>query len=234
VALSVILVIDPNAIFRTGLRIIIEEQIKDARVILASAIEDVAEFERVDLILVDAGSLTPDCLKALKDMHARHPQTRSAVISSSNARTDVLACLSAGFHGFVPKWQSDDEMVAAIKDLLAGRVHVPDWLAQVDKIKAEKRTRPRLTRRQKEILPLLAQGMSNKAIARRMQIAEGTTKVHVAALLRALGAHNRTEAAFKAADMDFGIEPESRLSGPDHDRDAQEPPLRSAISRKSR
>jgi DNA-binding NarL/FixJ family response regulator len=59
----------------------------------------------------------------------------------------------------------------------------------------------KLTRRQTEILPLLAKGMSNKEIARELNIAEGTTKVHTTALLRALGARNRTEAAFFAAKL---------------------------------
>jgi DNA-binding NarL/FixJ family response regulator len=129
----------------------------------------------------------------------------------------VLNCLSAGFHGFVPKLLSDEESFSAIEDLLSGRIYVPRWLADDDI------SRPaiqqvvnfdleslRLTRRQNEILPLLAQGMSNKEIARELSIAEGTSKVHTAALLRALGARNRTEAAFMAAKL---VGSRDRLSG---------------------
>lgn len=61
--------------------------------------------------------------------------------------------------------------------------------------------RPRLTRRQNDVLPLIAQGMSTKEIARQLNISEGTTKIHTAALLRAIGARNRTEAAFIAAKL---------------------------------
>ncbi|MGA7453675.1 MAG: response regulator transcription factor, partial [Rhodoplanes sp.] len=59
----------------------------------------------------------------------------------------------------------------------------------------------KLTKRQREVLQLLARGMSNKEIARALKIAEATTKIHMAALLRALGARNRTEAAYKAGHL---------------------------------
>jgi len=67
----------------------------------------------------------------------------------------------------------------------------------------------KLTKRQREVLQLLARGMSNKQIARALKIAEATTKIHMAALLRALGARNRTEAAYKAGNL-------INLTGLDH------------------
>ena len=65
-------------------------------------------------------------------------------------------------------------------------------------------------RRQREVLRLLTQGMSNKEIARALKIAEATTKIHMAALLRTLGARNRTEAAYKVGTADLP-EPESQF-----------------------
>src|SRR5439155_13417057 len=104
--------------------------------------------------------------------------------------------------------QSDEELLTAITDLLSGRIYVPRWLADGDDegpgLAPPTNTqveRLKLTRRQTEILPLIAQGMSNKEIASQLNIAEGTTKIHTAALLRALGARNRTEAAFMAAKL---------------------------------
>jgi DNA-binding NarL/FixJ family response regulator len=129
-------------------------------------------------------------------------------MSSSSTRADVLSCLSAGFHGFVHKLQSDQGLIVAINDLLSGRIFVPRWLADGDYERTEippsanaTLELPKLTRRQNEILPLIAQGMSNKEIALHLHIAEGTTKIHAAALLHALGARNRTEAAFMAAKL---------------------------------
>ena len=67
----------------------------------------------------------------------------------------------------------------------------------------------KLTKRQREVLTLLARGLSNKEIARALEIAEATTKIHMAALLRGLGVRNRTEAAFKAANLINSMELDS-------------------------
>ena len=206
--MSVILVVDQNSVYRSGLQVVIEERIEDSRVTVASAIESVDDCIGVDLMLIDAESLTQHSFNLLKQVHGRNPQTRFAVISNSNAPTDVLNCLSAGFHGFVYKWQSGDEMLRAVRDLLSGRIYVPHGLgdrnenmlanANLD----DARTRQqKLTPRQTEILPLLARGMSNKAIARHLCIAEGTAKAHTVALMRALGMNNRTQAAVTAARL---------------------------------
>jgi DNA-binding NarL/FixJ family response regulator len=205
---SVILVVDEHGVYRSGLRELIETRIDQARVAEVTSIERVEASECFDLILIDAGCLTQRSLGILKQVHEAYPATRFAVMSASNIRADVLNCLSAGFHGFICKLQSDSELVAAINDLLSGRIYVPRWLAESNDEKLEvhpsingRMEGLRLTRRQREILPLLAQGMSNKEIARHLHIAEGTTKIHTAALLRALRARNRTEAAFLAATL---------------------------------
>jgi DNA-binding NarL/FixJ family response regulator len=203
-----ILVIDEHSVYRSGLRDVIELKIEQCRVMEASTIAAVDKTVAFDLILIDSASLDQPSLRLLKEIREIKPKTRFAVMSNANTRADVLNCLSAGFHGFVYKLQSDDEWLRAVTDLLSGRIYVPEWLANMDEIKptvppslAVHGENLRLTPRQNDILPLLAQGMSNKEIARLLCIAEGTTKIHTAALLRALGARNRTEAAFLAAKL---------------------------------
>ena len=205
--MSVVLVVDEHSIYRSGLRDVIEARFH-CRVVCVSRFEKFDADDNFDLILIDFGCLTPRALGALAEVHDIRPATRVAVMSTSSTRSDVLSCLSAGFHGFVPKLLSDEELLSAIEDLLSGRIYVPRWLADDD---VSKPSIPqvmnfdlealRLSRRQHEILPMLAQGMSNKEIARELGIAEGTSKIHTAALLRALGARNRTEAAFMAAKL---------------------------------
>ena len=206
--MTTILVVDDHSVYRKGLRDVIELKIENSRVIEASSPDDVDQTAAFDLILIDAGNLNQSWLNLFEHIHERNMHTLFAVMSNSNTRADVLSCLSAGFHGFVYKPQSDDELLRAITDLLSGRIYVPRWLADGSHSRSElpasadaRPDRLRLTRRQKEILPLLAQGMSSKEIARRLLIAESTTKIHTAALLRALGARNRTEAAFLAARL---------------------------------
>jgi DNA-binding NarL/FixJ family response regulator len=198
----VILVIDEHRARRSAIRKLIEAKVHDARVV------ELSKNQFFDLVLVDSGSLSFGLLTLLKQAHELSPTTRFAVMSSSDTRADVLNCLSAGFHGFVNKFQSDAGLLAAIGDLLSGQLYVPRWIADGDdhspelppSINTRVKT-PKLTRRQNEILPLIAQGMSNKEIAKLLNIAEGTTKIHTAALLRALGARNRTEAASIAAKL---------------------------------
>jgi DNA-binding NarL/FixJ family response regulator len=217
---SLILVVDDHSVYRSGLRNVIEARVQGSRVIEASELKTILDYldtdQYFDLILIDAKSLGYYSLALLREAHERSPTTRFAVMSTSNTRADVLNCLSAGFHGFVYKLQSDEEFLAAINDLLSGRIYVPRWLADGED------TSPavpplvnlegspfanlevdihRLTPRQNEVLSLLATGMSNKEISRRLNIAEGTTKIHTSGLLRALGARNRTEAAVKAANL---------------------------------
>jgi DNA-binding NarL/FixJ family response regulator len=204
----VILIVDEHSVYRSGLQGVIEARFKKSRVIDASQLENFELETSVDLILIDLDCLNHHALAVLSEVVDLRPATRIAVMSASSSRADVLKCLSAGFHGFLPKLQSDEELLSAIGDLLSGRIYVPRWLVDDDVSRPEPQQTVnfnleslRLTRRQNEILPLLAQGMSNKEIARELSIAEGTSKIHTAALLRALCARNRTEAAFIAAKL---------------------------------
>jgi DNA-binding NarL/FixJ family response regulator len=214
------LVVDEHSVYRSGLRNVIEARVQGSRVLEASELQAILNHletnQYFDLILIDAKSLGYHSQALLRQAYQRSPTTRFAVMSTSNTRADVLNCLSAGFHGFVYKLQSDEEFLAAINDLLSGRIYVPRWLADGEdtspavpplvNLEGSPFVNPevdilRLTPRQNEVLTLLATGMSNKEISRRLNIAEGTTKIHTSGLLRALGARNRTEAAVKAAKM---------------------------------
>ena len=206
--MSVILVIDEHSVYRSGVRELIEARIQRTQVLEATRLEVLARSRYADLVLIDSGFLNHHLLDVLKEAHELNPTIRFAVMSASHTRADVLKCLSAGFHGFVYKLQSDEEFLGAIKDLLSGRIYVPEWMADGDGDRPEipssvntQMQMPKLTPRQKEILPMIAQGLSTKEIAIQLGIAEGTTKSHTAALLRVLSARNRTEAAFMAAKL---------------------------------
>ena len=211
----------PSAI--TGIRSLsnlIKAEMPQAEVIEASnPSEALAQIRAgaLDLVLVGTNQRSglEEQLESLKAVHETSPATRFAIVSASDTRADILATLAAGFHGFISKQQSDREILAAINNILAGRIYVPASFAKICGSDARSSQFDRevvpalsteadvlkLTKRQREVLTLLARGLSNKEIARILAIAEATTKIHMAALLRALGARNRTEAAFKAADL---------------------------------
>jgi len=203
---SVILVVDSHGVYRAGLRGIIEARLSRSRVIESPDFSSIEPDRVFDLILIDSHSLSYQTFDALAELHEVSPTTRVAVMMATKIRTDVLNYLSAGFHGVVHKMQPDEELLAAVDDLLSGRIYVPSWVADT---RSDEPLFPpdiqqetlKLTPRQNEVLILLARGMSNKEIARKLDIAEGTSKIHTAALLRALGVRNRTEAAFMAAKL---------------------------------
>ena len=216
--MSQIFVFDGQSIYRMGLRGLINAEMPCAEVIASSNPNEALAKIRAgafDLMLVGTDRVRSGLLDFLKLPHEAASGTRFAVISASDTRADILATLAAGFHGFISKHQSDTDILSAITEVLSGRIYVPRSLAElgegdVPSSRSYRETLPailteadvlKLTKRQREVLSLLARGLSNKEIARALAIAEATTKIHMAALLRGLGVRNRTEAAFKAADL---------------------------------
>lgn len=206
--MSAILVVDDHGIYRTGFRGVIQARFPCSRVVEARELSGTGSNGCFDLILIDSGCLSYEAIDLLAEFHEMRPATRIAVLLAAKDRADVLHYLSAGFHGVMHKLQPDEELLAAIGDLLSGRIYVPGWIAdtgdedpgRTSAADISKETL-KLTPRQNEVLHLLARGMSNKEVARELNIAEGTSKIHTTALLRALGARNRTEAAFMAARL---------------------------------
>jgi DNA-binding NarL/FixJ family response regulator len=168
----------------------------------------------IDLVLADADPFECASMDALKSACAAYPDVRFAILSDKHSRECVFSSLAGGFRGVISKRQSDEDAVAAMRQILAGDTYIP-WSSMVGRTSAETgveahgRCAPggargddlRLTTRQQQVLRLLSLGMSNKEIARALHIAESTTKIHTAMLMRALGVRNRTEAAFKAGSF---------------------------------
>jgi DNA-binding NarL/FixJ family response regulator len=210
-----ILIADDHGLYRKGLRSTLEAALPNLEVSEADSLDAaliaIDTDGSLDLVLIDLNMPGLVSYESLREARECYPKTRFLVISASDAREDVLGCLAAGLHGFVSKLQSDEEIIAAVKQVMAGCIYVPPWLAQVGLFGTARslssNMQPylrnqdplaKLTARQRDVLPLLARGMSNKEIARTLKIAEATTKIHAAALYRVLGARNRTEAAMAA------------------------------------
>ena len=216
-----ILVFDEHSVYRTGLRSLIGANIPGAEVIEANSLIQASLYIRngvFDLMLAGI-DLSSSALDPLKAARATSPTTRFAVISASDTRADILAILAAGFHGFISKHQSDTDILAAVSDILSGRIYVPSSVAEAEgdalggRFSGEASPTPsietaicRLTKRQRQVLALITRGRSNKEIASALDIAEATTKIHIAALLRTLGVRNRTEAAYKVANFVISTE----------------------------
>lgn len=221
-----ILVVDEQSIYRAGLCELIAAEMPDVEAREVSKLTQIVSCGHCntmfDLVLVGAGVSNSAALDTLKTAREARVAIRFAIVSAADTRADILAGLAAGLHGYICKKQSDVEILEAISDILAGRIYAAWSLAVAEAGselgRGEKIREPvlstdevfRLTKRQREVLALLARVKSNKEIARLLHIAEATTKIHMAALLRALGVRNRTEAAFKAASLVDILEPAFR------------------------
>jgi DNA-binding NarL/FixJ family response regulator len=124
------------------------------------------------------------------------------VLSGSDSRKDILEALSAGAHGYIVKSQNMDQLVERLRHVLSGEIYVPAVLADLlpgpgEATASDRGAQPEqktLSSRQREVLKGLVEGKSNKEIARALNVAEGTVKIHLAALFRVLGATNRAHA----------------------------------------
>jgi DNA-binding NarL/FixJ family response regulator len=200
--------IDDHQLIRDAVRRTLLESLQFQEVLeagdLEAGLEVLAGCGHADLIITDLnmpGRSGPEALSALVEAF---PQSAIVVMSGSEAKEDVLACLSAGVDGYIPKSLSVPEMVSAIRQVLAGGTFVPRSLARRG-VEATPRIKPttpgvdHLTPRQRDVLDELLKGKSSKEIARALDLAEGTVKIHLAAIYRAIGVRTRAEAIAKLA-----------------------------------
>ena len=144
-----------------------------------------------------------------------YPKLPLIVLSASENITHIRKCLDFGVSGFVTKSAPKQELFDAIEKVLGGGRYVPDLVREsvpdVAKVFDDldigmdmETIAEQLTSRQMQILELVARGQSNKQIARNLELAENTVKVHVSAILRALGLKNRTQAGIFGQRLGMG------------------------------
>jgi DNA-binding NarL/FixJ family response regulator len=122
----------------------------------------------------------------------------------------VLAALDLGAMGYIPKTSPRDVLLNAVRLVAAGGIYLPAAALKQRELPAPARRGAdlKLSSRQREVLELLLKGLPNKLIARQLDISENTTKIHVSAVLRALGVSTRTQALIAANRI--GLQLESR------------------------
>jgi DNA-binding NarL/FixJ family response regulator len=179
--------------------------------LLASASDD------LDLAMIDLNMPGAAGHSHIDEMRRRHPAVPVIVLSGTEDPAVMRAVIERGVLGFIPKAYSPEVMISAVRLVLAGGVYVPPMMlsavpagivAGVPAAAAVRHPggasptldhlRNVLTDRQVEVLQLLSQGKPNKLIGRSLGISEGTVKIHLAAIFRALNVRNRTEAVVAA------------------------------------
>ena len=152
------------------------------------------------LVLLDLTLPGARGLELLAELRHDHPQLPVIVLSATHDRATVGAALAAGARGYVSKTATPDALLDAVRTVLAGgrdvTADVGGALASVPGVPAQALG---LTQRQAEVLQLLVQGKPNKLICRDLRLSEGTVKVHVSAILRALNVRTRSQAIVELA-----------------------------------
>jgi two-component system nitrate/nitrite response regulator NarL len=160
-----------------------------------------------DLVLLDLRMPNDDGLATLKALRQQAPQVAVVMLTTSDDENDLVRTLRAGAQGYLLKDMEPDELVDCLKSVADGTTIVaPVMTAALAKV-VQGELLPDvpvrfsdLTERELEILHYLAEGLSNKAIARELGIVDGTVKLHVRALLKKLGIRSRVEAAILALE----------------------------------
>ena len=197
-----ILVADDHALIRAGLRAQLRG-LADELVFLEagswSETRVAAAEPDLDLALVDLRMPGQDGLSALSELLGLHPGLPVLVLSASENLDEMRAALRLGAMGFVSKSEPPAVMVGAVRLVLGGGLYVPPALAGPG---FDGRLPPapeaRLTARQVEVVRLLVEGRTNKEMATALRLSGATIKAHLAAVFRALGVENRTQAAIVA------------------------------------
>jgi DNA-binding NarL/FixJ family response regulator len=176
---------------------------------LRSAIARAAETS-FDLCLLDLG--LPDCsgLQALERMRESLPALPVVVVSGSDDTSHVLKALDLGAMGYIPKTSPRDVLLGAVRLVASGGIYVPVEALSVREAAAAAPAAPQpdfgMSARQREVLDLLLKGLPNKLIARKLDISENTAKIHVSAVLRALGVASRTQALIAASRLGLRLD----------------------------
>ncbi len=207
-----IIITDDHPLVRAGFRQAIESTFRNDTVLEASTAAELEALleadDAVDLILLDYFMPDTDGFEILDHLVLRLPETPVIILSACNDTAIIRRAIDHGAAGFIPKDTTNDVLISALRLVLAGGTYIPPMMldnlqagtgaAQGDPSSADESPLDRLTQRQREVLRLIAAGMTNKAISRRLGVTENTVKVHITSILKTLGVNNRTQAVISA------------------------------------
>jgi len=190
-------VVDDHPIVRDG----IVANLQDAGdIVVAGTAGSAAEAlalvrrERPDVVLLDLELPDRSGLELIVELKAALPQLRIVIFSAYGGEERVAVAISRGADSYVLKGTPSDEVLETIRSAVAGQPRLGAEVAAQLLRSLHTPRRERVTPREREVLGLLAEGLSNRAIAARLNVAERTVRFHVGEILERLGAESRTQA----------------------------------------
>lgn len=210
-----VLLVDDHTLFRSGLETLLERHDIEVVGTAGNGREGFMMARELlpDVVLLDMRMPEMSGLEVLSGLRTVGLTMFIVMLTTSNEEKDLVESLRNGASGYLLKDMEPSELVTALRDIVSGKTVVaPELtpvLARVIQSDGEEEVKPQstpfdeLTPRELEILCLLAEGQSNKVIARNLGISDGTVKLHVKAILRKLNVHSRVEAAVMAVEQNF-------------------------------
>ncbi|MBK9161804.1 MAG: response regulator transcription factor [Nitrosomonadales bacterium] len=211
-----ILLADDHALFREGLRYVLQQLPEVCEILEAGNFPEalrLAELHpELDLALLDLNMPGSDGPVSVKFFHQRYPHIPVVVVSGEDGRGNMEKVMNSGAMGFVCKSSTAPVMLSALSLVLSGGVYVPPQILQYRSVGGEDDGEQKdgrspntnefgLTPRQMQVLRHLAAGLTNKEIAETIHLAEGTVKIHVAAVYQTLRVSSRMEAVRVAEQL---------------------------------
>ena len=223
-----VFVVDDHAVVRRGMQVYLE-MIDDVELVgeagsgqqaLDRILALAATGQPPDVVMMDLVMPGLDGIATTAALKERRPEVEVVAMTSFSEGERVHGALQAGAAGYLLKDAEADEVAAAIRAAHRGEVHLDPVVAQ-QLTRSLRTPRPQaltnLTEREREVLGLLAQGLSNRDIAKQLFISERTARTHVSSILAKLELASRTQAALWAIREGLSPTP-SRFAGPEHPR----------------
>ena len=203
-----VVIVDDHAVVRTGLEHVLSLA---EDIAVAGSAADGAEALKVvaaaepDVVLMDLSMPRMDGVEATRRVLEQRPSTRVLVLTSFSDRESILGALDAGACGYLLKDADPEELLRSIRAAARGEAPLSPRAAQA-LLAARREPSPAstLSDREREVLGLVAGGLSNKQIAAELGISEKTVKAHLTHVFRAIGVFDRTQAALWAHRHGFG------------------------------
>ena len=209
-----VLVVEDHSLYRDGIRQLFQQMGEEELEVLEAgtgheALGLIARHPDLDLVLLDIKLPDIDGFAAMQRFLDAQPTLPMIVLSASEDLEDMTTALDGGAMGYIPKSTSATVMLSAIKLVLSGGVYVPPEMLRNHMLRTSNGDANPLTDRQREVLDLLCQGKSNKAIGKVLGLSVPTVKTHVSAIFKALKVKNRAQALVAAKRADAAGEESS-------------------------
>ena len=205
--MSVVIIVEDHTLVRQGLRAVVEatgqfDTCIECASLSAALVEVKQAGDALSLLLLDMGLPDASGSFALDELKQLCPKVPVLVVSGTVDAQSIDSAFAKGARGYVPKNSSATAFRAAIEMVMNGEMYVPPHVlpsqgsdAPPVAVQQPSSGQARLTRRQSDVLVMMAKGLQNKEIAQALDMSPSTVRAHVTAILKALGVENRTQAA---------------------------------------